>query len=325
MALAARTISAFSLAALLLCSSRSAQAEATTEDKFSLDEEESAAAKPEPEPQSAILGDEQAIAEEQAPEEKFRSGLDPWEDPKKNYFFAGAAWRFVRMPAWILSAALDEAPAFSVPGSLFGEFGYRHDGFQITGQVGWINYAFNGPFQLAGDPITDIEWLDAKFNILMGTATFTWSTAFADWFSLEYGVEAGIAALVGKMTRTEARPAAGGGYSACPTWASQGTQINPQWTSGASPTDLVYCDPPLPLEGSNVIPTTNQADEIGAHYGIAASRGIANKGVPYALPVVGPRLSLRFKPIHQLVLRVDVPLPVFPLGFVGGLAAQYGF
>ena len=40
---------------------------------------------------------------------------------------------------------------------------------------------------------------------------------------------------------------------------------------------------------------------------------------------VGPRISLRFKPIKQLVLRVDVPLPVFPFGFMGGLAAQFGF
>jgi hypothetical protein len=36
-------------------------------------------------------------------------------------------------------------------------------------------------------------------------------------------------------------------------------------------------------------------------------------------------VALRFKPIHQLVLRVDVPLPLFPYGFVGGLSAQFGF
>ena len=50
--------------------------------------------------------------------------------------------------------------------------------------------------------------------------------------------------------------------------------------------------------------------------------------IPFALANAsssGPKLALRFKPIKQLVLRVDVPLPVFPLGFQGGLAALYGF
>jgi hypothetical protein len=43
------------------------------------------------------------------------------------------------------------------------------------------------------------------------------------------------------------------------------------------------------------------------------------------VPILGPRVSLRFKPIHQLVLRVDVPLPLLPYGFVGGVSAQFGF
>jgi hypothetical protein len=159
--------------------------------------------------------------------------------------------------------------------------------------------------------------------VLMGTATFTWSTAFTDWFALEYGVEAGIGALLGNMKRSEAVKQ-NGGWSACPTYAA-----DPSFASlaGRAPTDAdrTYCDTPLPSEGSTDVPPSNAADDIGAHYGINASRGVANAGIPYALPIVGPRLSLRFKPIHQLVLRVDVPMPLFPFGFVGGLAAQFGF
>jgi hypothetical protein len=308
-----------------------AHAQPKSDDSFSLDDEGSAprsaaAPAPEPTPQAGptLLSDEQALAEEQAPEEKFRQSTDPWEDPKKSYFFAGAAWRYVRMPSWVLDWFLDSAPSVGTAGSLFGEFGYRHDGFQVTAQVGWLKYAFKGPFQLSGDPVEDTEWLNAKFNTLMGTATFTWSTAFTDWFALEYGVEAGIGALLGKMTRTEAVKD-GSGWRACPTWASQpGGPVNPAFLNPTA-AEQRFCDAPLPPEGSSVTPASNAADEIGAHYGIASARGIANSGVPYVLPIVGPRLSLRFKPIHQLVLRVDVPLPLLPFGFVGGLGAQFGF
>ena len=82
----------------------------------------------------------------------------------------------------------------------------------------------------------------------------------------------------------------------------------------------VFCDPPI--NGATV---SNSADEDGAHYNVKANKGIANKGVPHAVPVLGPRVSLRFKPIHQVVLRVDLPLPLLPYGFVGGVAAQFGF
>lgn len=313
---------------VLLAGPSAAQAQAAADDNFSLDEEGSAKpAAPAPTPDApaagpTLLSDEQALAEEEAPEEKFRQSTDPWEDPKKSYMFLGASWRYLRMPSWVLDWFLDSAPSFGGAGSLFGEFGYRHDGFQITAQVGWMKYAFKGPFQLSGDPIEDTEWLNAKFNVLMGTATFTWSTAFTDWFALEYGVEAGVGALLGKMTRSEAVKE-NGKWSACPTFATSASFAS---LAGHSPTDAEqrFCDTPLPNE-AGLIPQSNEADQIGAHYGINASRGIANSGVPYVLPIVGPRLSLRFKPIHQLVLRVDVPLPLFPFGFVGGLAAQFGF
>jgi hypothetical protein len=288
------------------------------DDGFSLDDPEKAESQakpaavpapedvpPAPEDESGLLSDEQALQEERAPEEKFRESTDPYEDPKQRYFFVGAAWRYLRMPSWALEWFLDSAPAVGTAGSFFGEFAYRKDGFQVGLNVGWMKWNFNGPFQLAGDPATDIEWLDTNWNLLMLTSTITWSTNFTDWMSLDYGLEAGVAMIFGDMVRTEAYPTAGGDYAKC---------------ISASVPNETFCA--LPINGAQV---TNAADQEGEHYGVKAQRGLANKGVPYAVPVIGPRVSLRFKPIHQLVLRIDVPLPVLPLGFVGGLAAQYGF
>jgi hypothetical protein len=311
----------------LLASGLTQRAEAQAkDDEFSLDENESSqsAAKPAPTPaetaeasgETALIGDEQAVQEEQGGDEKFRETTDPHEDPKQSYLFAGASWRYVLLPSFVLQWFLDSAPSLATEGSFFAEFGWRKDGFQVLAQAGWMKWNFKGPFQLAGDPPQDTEWLNAKFTLLQATATITWSTSFTEWFALEYGVEAGFAVLLGDMKRNEAYHR-NGKWAPCPTYAA-----SPLWPQGLSKADdaAVYCD--TPINGATV---SNESDEIGAHYNVKAKHGIANKGIPHAVPVLGPRLSLRFKPIHQLVLRVDVPLPLLPYGFVGGVAAQFGF
>jgi len=319
------------------CSGLSASVQAqAAQDDFSLDDPATEGAAPAPAPspaetaasgEPALLGDEQALQEEAAPDETFRESTDPYEDPKEHYLFVGGAWRYVRMPSFVLEWFLDSAPSIGTAGSFFGEVGYRKNGFQVTGELGWMNWSFKGPFQLAGDPIADTEWLDAKFNFLMATATVTWSTSFTDWFALEYGVEGGFAALFGDMKRNEAYKT-GGNWNKCPTWAPQPGLDNPTWPNDMRPPtgeQQQYCDPPIPDVAGGPVPATNESDEIGAHYNVKAKHGIANKGIPHAVPVIGPRLSLRFKPIHQLVIRVDVPLPLAPFGFVGGVAAHFGF
>ncbi len=262
-----------------------------------------------------MLSDEQALEEEQAPQDTYRDSTHPHEEPGKSYFFAGAAWRYVRLPSWTLEWFLESAPSVGTAGSFLGEFGYRKDGFQVTATAGYMGWSFHGPFQLAGDPEVDTEWLDGDFNFLMATAAVTWSTAFTDWFALEYGFEAGLAALVGTLTRTEAFRDGNGTWGRCPGWAGGPDLTNP------TPQQAVFCDRPIGRSGE-LLPNdvrSNGADDLGAHYGVKASR------VPPVVPILGPRLSLRFKPIAQLVLRVDVPLPLAPFGFMGGLAAHYGF
>jgi hypothetical protein len=315
------------LTAALIAAATQAQAQAQEDDGFSLDDPEAspppAPPPPPPEEAPALLGDEQALQEEAAPQEQFRQSTDPYEDPKKSYFFVGAGWRFVRLPAWTLEMFLESAPAVGSAGSGIVEFGYRKDGFQVTAGLGITNWDFTGPFQLSGDPPQDTEWLDADWLLMDVSAAVTWSTSFTDWLALEYGLQAGAAFIFGDMTRTEAYRT-NGGWAACPR-----AYIGPP----SSDPYGGYCDQPIPedLNGDGMVADsevpafTNSADEIGAHYGVKAAKGLKNKGIPRAVPLIGPRVSLRFKPIAQLVLRVDVPLPVFPLGFMGGISAQYGF
>lgn len=328
-------VSSWLVVAGLLLAAGSAAAQA--DEKFSLDDPDEqgreksaptaaeAAASAEPE----LLGDEQARAEESAPDERFRESTDPYEDPSKRYYFLGAGWRFASLPSWLLAAGTVETDAnLFTPGSFFAEAAFRRKGFQIGVNVGYVNWAFKDAFRLKDDPKEDMEWLDTKFNFLVTTATITWSTSFTEWFQLEYGLEAGLAFVFGRMIRNEAVPNGRGGWRKCETWADQlGFENDNRSYPNPNPssTEERYCDLPLSDDLEAQPPATNAPDEIGAHYGVRSKRGAFNEGVPYVVPVIGPRLSLRFKPIAQLVLRVDVPLPVLPFGFMGGLSAQFGF
>ncbi len=261
---------------------------------------------------------------------QLRTPTDPREDPARRYLFLGAGWRFVRVPSWLLKAYHAEAgPSIGTPASIFGEFAFRRDGFQVLANVGFVKWNFAGPFQWKGHPIDDTEWIAARLNFLVLSSAITWSTSFSDWFQLEYGLEAGMAFVFGDATRSEAVKQANGKWAKCDTWASDSPNpsdilYNPRLPN-PTPEQKRYCDIPVgPADAPP--PATNGPNESGAHYGVKARHGILHGGgVPRAVPLLGPRLSLRFKPIHQLVLRVDVPLPMVPFGFMGGISAQYGF
>ncbi len=279
---------------------------------------------------SASLSDEQALEEERAPREEFRESTDPYEDPKRRYVFLGAGWRFVRLPSWLLKAyQVESGPSVGTPSAVFGELAFRRKGFQVLADAGFVKWNFHGPFQLKGDPIEDTEWLQGNLKFLMLSTAITWSSSFTDWFQLEYGLEAGLGFVFGDVIRNEAVKRADGKWGKCSTWASQSSNpaslLYNSMSPDPTPEEQRYCDIPDGPDNARP-PPTNAADEDGAHYGVKAKRGLLNGGgIPRLVPLIGPRVSLRFKPIHQLVLRVDVPLPVLPFGFVGGVSAQYGF
>lgn len=276
------------------------------------------------------LDDAQALQEERFEKERFRDTTDPYEDPAKRYAFLGVRWSFMALTPSLLKAyTVKEGPTVSNPKTFAAELAFRRKGFQVTAALGFMHLTAHGPFQLKSDPIEDTEWLDVNFRLLNLTTAITWSTAFADWFSLEYGLEAGLGFLFGDMIRTEAYKNADGSWGKCPAWASQTTNSN----------DLLHFNPDFPNPtaaqrrfcqipdgpANQIPPASNTAGMDGEQYNQKAERGLFNGGVPHVIPIVGPRLSLRFKPIHQLVLRVDVPLPIIPFGVMGGVAAQYGF
>ena len=65
-------------------------------------------------------------------------------------------------------------------------------------------------------------------------------------------------------------------------------------------------------------PLTNEDGEEGAHYGVIARQWFDGGSVPNLWFRLAPQISLRIKPIHQLVIRADVGFDIFSGIYVGG-------
>lgn len=256
------------------------------------------------------VSDEQALHEETAVVEVSRDSSDPYEDPHTSYHFAGILYRHAVVPTFIQHLFADGGVTVSDPG-LGGEYTYRKDGFSITGSLWWQNWSFVNPFRTNGDADTNTEIINSSWYTINMAASFMWSTQFNDMLALEYGVDVGLGIVGGTGTRSEAYPSSGagsvGGYAAC----SRANDPNEHPTPG------VYCAP-NPGGGESA-----QDGQHGEHYNVTAQKWSGGGSVPNIIPWLGlPHIALRFKPVHQLQMRLDLG---FFGGFFFGAGVQYGF
>lgn len=247
--------------------------------------------------QSDRLGDEQVLAEERLGVEQARSGTDPYEDPTAPYYFLGVAYWHTFTPTFILNLFTDESTKTNNPG-IGLQFTYRKDAFDIVASVYYQTYAVNGPFRGAGDEDTETEFIDSDLKMVAASVSFLWSTDFTDWFAIQYGIGLGVGGVFGDMIRTEAYPV-GNGWERC---------------VGPSNPPNAYCDP-----------TSVEDGEEGGHFGARARRWTQGGSVPNVwFRASLPHLALRFKPIKQLMIRVDGGFDLFSGFFVGG-SLNFGF
>ena len=246
------------------------------------------------------LGDTQAQMEGQtAATTPARESTDPYEDEHTGYWFLGAFYRHIIVPTFMQQLFVEGGATASNPA--FGlEATHRKGNFDITMALWWASFAFEAPYRGSGDPDTDMEIVDGNPSVIFASASFMWSTPFNDMFALEYGLDVGLGVVLGHVTRTEAYPTPGAGiegYTRC---------------NGVGNPDPSYCDGPSVRDG-----------ETGGHYGVTARKWTDGGSVPNIVPWLGiPHIALRFKPVHQFMMRLDVG---FGLGFWFGVAANYGF
>jgi hypothetical protein len=271
--------------------------------------------------QSGIISDEQVLTEQAYGVETVRRGTDPYEDPNKRYYFLGGFYRHHFIPAGMIELFVQEAPSVANPQAGI-ELTIRRDSFEIIASAWYADFTTVGPFLANGDPPDDVEIIDSNLRAVLVGTTFLWSTMFNDYIGLEYGLGLGVGYVFGDMIRTEAYPSENGGFAACTTPVVGGGP------GGAQPGDSIdfarsnglgiagYCQGAMGDPGNE--PITNEDGEEGAHYGVIARQWFDGGSVPNLWFRLAPQISLRIKPIHQLVIRADVGFDIFSGIYVGG-------
>ncbi len=265
----------------------------------------------------ALVDDEQALYEEEVGTEEHYSRAHPHEEAGESYNFLGAFYRHHFLPEAMFKLFLDAAPSENFP-QIGGEFIHRKDGFDVIASVYYADFSGHGPFLGKGDPPTDVEWIDSSLWAVMGGVTFLWGSHFSDWFAIQYGLGIGVGALLGDIVRTEAYPT-NDGHARCVAPSNPGQP-------GSAQTDQPFV---APSAGETVqqycaAPTNFPTDADGAtgeHYGVTARTWLDGGSVPNLWFRFAPQLSLRFKPMHYLLLRIDGGFDLFSGAFVGAAAA----
>lgn len=239
--------------------------------------------------QSGLLSDDQALTEEQLGREEVRSGTDPYEDPTRAYYFLGASYQHAFTPDFLMAPFLEDRTATNNPH--FGlEFTYRKDGFDVITGINYRQFHVDGPFRANGDPEQDTEWIASDLSALMVTGTFLWGTDFNDMFSLQYGLGVGVGYVFGNIVRTEAYRNGSGDWAPC---------------TGPNTPDPRFCE------------------ATGGHYNEEADTWFDGGSTPNFWFRFAPQIGVRFKPIKQIVVRVDGGFDLFSGFFVGG-ALSFG-
>ena len=251
-------------------------------------------------PPSQQLGDEQAPVEDEATVPVV-DPLDPRELPDTDYFFLGAMYRQVIIPGFIQSLFVNGGIDGINPGVGLS-FNYRRNNFNVIANVWWNNAAADGYFRALGDPPGDMEYIKVDLFVVFVQAEFLWSFPITDWFAFELGFDLGVGFIGGQLTRTEA------------TESSPGAE---DWRPCDGPGDGIHCEAPAAPD-----PCYNNS---GGHYNCVEPNWFTDGGdTPFIFPWVAlPHLAVRFKPIHQLQIRLDGGYGLYNFFFGGNVS--YGF
>ncbi len=218
-------------------------------------------------------------------------------------WFVGLHGRVNWVPAFLQEIVLADAIAVVAPGFNVVGTVRPSEGFSIVFGLGYVGYAFEGPFRAKNDDPEDTEYVDSNMGVVSATASLLWDIEVADQLAFEYGFGLDLAIITGSLVRTEAYLDADGEWQACRAVASPFV---------TTPRGELYCEPTQSGR------STDAYDADGAHY------NVEDKSVPPVLPLPSiPHLALRYEPHEQVALKAELGYGVFQLWF--GLSAHYGF
>lgn len=269
---------------------------------------------------AAALGDEQALLEEREAPPPQRSGFEPGEIHDETYIFVGALARVLIIPSYPFDIAEQETAGYDAPANGAGGlyFNYRRNAFNVQLEVLYQGMQWEGFVRDRNDPITETEFIRSRLGLVLGYVGFGWAFDIADWFAIELGFGLGFGGLVGDLFRQEA-------YQPTPsTWA--------RCNGPGDPVGGDFCDTGPAADGiERPNPANGRLDDDrirGGSYQITETGPnpfyFGPGGVPPIFFTIDlPRLSFRFKPIHQLQIRIDTAFNVYGISLGGSVG--YGF
>jgi hypothetical protein len=265
------------------------------------------------------LGDEQATLEESTPPPVADNGIDAVPDETNHdYFSFGAFGGGVLIPGALIAAFVQYQGSNPLNGGIGGFFAWRRNGLTLTVEVGYQGLGGDGFYRGNNAVETEQEYVRSQLGVVFGQLAFQWAIPVTAWFSVDLGIGIALGGMTGNLSRQEAYPDATQqyGWSACQGQDRPNTQ---------------YCEHEVERPGTN-----GRLDDSRVHGG---TYQIQNNGAPGTgpnpfyfgdggvPPIFGwlqlPRVSLRFTPIRQLLIRLDVSYNLYGIGFGGALGYQF--
>jgi hypothetical protein len=235
---------------------------------------------------------------------------DPREKPGKTYYFIGARWRQNYLPAFMLHLFVSGGPkkvwvpSFGLEGTM------RRDGFDTTVYLTYADWGMD-PFAFKGKDEAPNAWevVESKLKLINAGVDLLWGSDINPSFTFQYGITAGISAVLGDLRRVQ-------GYV-------------PAGQDAENPDNVKPCEG----VGNPPSPGTNYCGNENNHY---PSGGAANRDSWYTEPSwfnggkkpniyasFGPQIGIRFKPVKEFAARLQVGWDLF-IGPFFGLNGSYG-
>jgi hypothetical protein len=225
------------------------------------------------------------------------------EDPKETYYFAGLRYRAHIIPKFMMNL-FGDGGATVVANALGPEVTIRKDKFEYVLSAFWTGYYMPWtPFKGSSDSNKAWERVKSDINVLYFTAAFNWTVYEpSPAFGVNFGLEAGLGYVWGRLGRRQAYPRHG---------------------DTKNPDDYVKCNYP----GDGFIDADHDyrkwCDDSNQHYGDYSEPSWANGGQkPMIFPwlAIGP--GFRIKPHRHVMFRVDMGWAL--VGPFVGISGNYG-
>lgn len=235
---------------------------------------------------------------------------DPREKPGRTYYFIGARWRQNYLPKFMLNLFVSGGPskvwvpAFGLEGTM------RRDGFDTTVYLTYSDWGMD-PFAFKGKDEAPNAWevVESRLKLISVGVDLLWGSDINPSFAFQYGITAGLSAVIGDLRRVQ-------GYVPAGQDAENADNVQPCNGERNPPSPQNYCG-----NENDHYPSGGNAANRDSWYTEPSWFNGGKKPNIYAS--FGPQIGIRFKPVKEFVGRLQVGWDLF-IGPFFGINGSYG-